>query len=186
MKGSKILLNIMSVICFIYGALYVFTLVFIPIGIYCFIAGKRFSFKAEHLDDKIFLSDYNFKCYVIFVSIACFPLGLLSIIPYIILTSNNVKISNHSNTGFKGKETNVENSTQVGDSDEVKNESLNDDAINIEKDAEVVEKVKAQKDDEMSEEEKQAKFKKLQNFRDKGIITDEELELAREQLFGKK
>ena len=38
----------------------------------------------------------------------------------------------------------------------------------------------------MTDEEKQAKFKKLQNFRDKGIITEEELELAREQLFGKK
>ena len=101
MKSSKILLNIMSVVCFIYGALYVFSLVFIPVGIYCFIAGRRFSFKAEHLDDKMFLNDNDFKSYVIFSSIVCFPLGLLSIIPYMFLTNNNVKISTHQTSSVK-------------------------------------------------------------------------------------
>ena len=41
------------------------------IGVYCFIAGRRFSFKAEHLDDKMFLTDDDFKKYVIFSSIVC-------------------------------------------------------------------------------------------------------------------
>lgn len=173
MKSSKILLNIMSVVCFLYGALYVFTLVFIPVGVYCFIAGRRFSFKAEHLDDKMFLSDNDFKNYVIFSSIVCFPLGLLSIIPYVILTNNNVKISTYETSSIK-VETLEE---KEGSEEETKIEN------NEEK---PVEEVKAQKEEEMSEEEKQAKFKKLQNFRDKGIITEEELELAREQLFGKK
>ena len=174
MKSSKILLNIMSVVCFIYGALYSFTLVFIPIGVYCFIAGRRFSFKAEHLDDKMFLSDDDFKKYVIFSSIVCFPLGLLSIIPYIILTNNNVKISTYQTESIKVET--VEE--KEGKQEEVDNES--------EKEEKSAEEVIAQKEDEMTEEEKQAKFKKLQNFRDKGIITEEELELAREQLFGKK
>ena len=174
MKSSKILLNIMSVVCFIYGALYVFSLVFIPVGIYCFIAGRRFSFKAEHLDDKMFLNDNDFKSYVIFSSIVCFPLGLLSIIPYMFLTNNNVKISTHQTSSVKIETIEVEHEKD----EEFDNES--------EKEEEIVEEVKVQKDDEMTEEEKQAKFKKLQNFRDKGIITEEELELAREQLFGKK
>ena len=171
MKSSKVLLNIMSVVCFIYGALYSFTLVFIPIGVYCFIAGRRFSFKAEHLDDKMFLSDEDFKKYVIFSSIVCFPLGLLSIIPYIILTSNSVKISTYQTE-----------SVRVETVEEKQDSTSNEPA----KEEKSVEEVKAQKDEEMTEEEKQAKFQKLQNFRDKGIITEEELELAREQLFGKK
>ncbi len=181
MKSSKVLLNIMSVICFIYGALYVFTLVFIPIGIYCFIAGRRFSFKAEHLDDKMFLNDKDFKAYVIFSSIACFPLGLLSIIPYMILTGNNVKISNSSNVEFKVSEVKVEDVSENANEQAEQSSTEKDEDEQIE-----VKKVEVQKDDEMTEEEKQAKFQKLQNFRDKGIITEEELELAREQLFGKK
>lgn len=173
MKSSRILLNIMSVICFIYGALYVFTLVFIPLGVYCFIAGRRFSFKAEHLDDTMYMSNYHFKCYVIFASIACFPLGLLSIIPYLYLTTHSVKVSDFENKG--NYDTNSQNVTNV------------DDAENVitEKSSAEVEVVKPQKEEEMTEEEKLAKFRKLQNFRDKGIITDEELELAKEQLFGK-
>lgn len=173
MKSSKVLLNIMSVVCFLYGALYSFTLVFIPIGVYCFIAGRRFSFKAEHLDDKMFLNDQDFKSYVIFSSIVCFPFGLLSIIPYMILTNNNVKISTQETTLIKVETIEEKEESQ----EETKTEN------NEEKS---VEEVTAQKEDEMTDEEKQAKFKKLQNFRDKGIITEEELELAREQLFGKK
>lgn len=178
MKSSRILLNIMSVICFIYGALYVFTLVFIPLGVYCFIAGRRFSFKAEHLDDTMYMSNYHFKCYVIFASIACFPLGLLSIIPYLYLTTHSVKVSdfeNKSNYDNSSQNVNITN----GDKD---NESEN---VKTEKGSAEVEVVKPQKEEEMTEEEKFAKFRKLQNFRDKGIITDEELELAKEQLFGK-
>ena len=51
MKASKVLLNIMSVVCYVYGALYLFSLVFIPVGVYCFIAARRFSYKAEHIFD---------------------------------------------------------------------------------------------------------------------------------------
>ena len=66
MKATKVLLNITSFFCFIYFALYIFTLVFIPIGIYCFLAGKRFAYKADHLGDNYKLTNINFKKYVIF------------------------------------------------------------------------------------------------------------------------
>ena len=177
MKVSKVLLNIASVVCFIYGALYVFSLVFIPVGVYCFITARRFSYKAEHMDNDMFLSNQNFKYYVIFASIACFPLGLISIIPYIKLTSNNVSISTAKFHVKTDNDVNVEDAKAV-ETEEIKNE-------NAEEKAEVQE-VEVQKDNELSDAEKQEKFNKLQGFRDKGIITDEELELAREQLFGKK
>lgn len=162
MKSSKILLNICSVICFVYGALYIFSLVFIPIGIYCFIAGRRFSHKAEHINDIYSIKKEVFRNYVIFTCIACFPLGLLSIIPYKLLTGHNVKITT--------TETVTENVTKEENSDY--------DFVSDTKEPE--------KEHIETEEEKQEKFEKLKNFRDKGIITDEELEQAREQLFGDK
>lgn len=164
MKTAKVLLNILSVVCFIFGALYIFSLVFIPIGVYCFLAGKRFSFKAEHIYDIYTVSNQTLKNYTIFVSIACFPLGLLSIVAYKLVASNNVKVEE-----FK-----------VADA-----EPASEPEKPVEKEEnvspETVEPVA-----EETEEEKQEKFKKLQNFRDKDIISEEELEMAREQLFGKK
>ena len=158
MKSLKVLFNIMSVICFIYGIVYIFTLVFIPLGVYCFISAKRFSYKAEHLFDTYSLSNKDLRNHVIFVSIACFPLGLLAIIPYYLLTSNKVKVS----------ELKLQEKTE-----DVKEESQKEES-NTEK---------VQEDTE-TEEEKMEKFKKLQNFKEKGIITEEELEMARIQLFG--
>ena len=97
MKLNKILLNILSVICFIFGACYIFSLVFIPIGIYCFSAGKLFSDKADHLLDNFVADKKMMKAYTIFVSIACFPLGLLSIFVYLGIYGNNVKVQTSEN-----------------------------------------------------------------------------------------
>lgn len=169
MKISKVILNIESVVCFIFGALYSFSLVFIPVGVYCFIAGRRFSYKAEHLDNDMFLSNKHFKYYVVFVSIACFPLGLLSIIPYVLVVGNRIKITNDAGLKLqKDAETEIKTVETIEGEEKQTQEAV------------------IQKDDELSDEEKQAKFEKLQNFRDKGIITEEELEQAREQLFGNK
>ncbi len=166
MKATKVLLNITSFFCFIYFALYIFTLVFIPIGIYCFLAGKRFAYKADHLGDNYKLTNINFKKYVIFVSIFCFPFGLLSIIPYVLLTSNKVKVTDlkysetSSNSGNYNSTTNDKEPTSSGE------ENIQSDEIE-------------------SDEEKIEKYKKLQNFKEKGLITEEELLQAKEQLFGK-
>ena len=170
MKTSKVLLNLSAFFCFIYFALYIFTLVFIPIGIYCFLAGKRFNYKAEHLGDTTKISNKEFKFYVIFVSVFCFPFGLLSIIPYVMLVSNRVKVSdlNYVDT----RDIPVE---------ELKTETNNE---NISKEQETSNS--SQNVQEETEEEKLEKFKKLENFKEKGLITADELEQAREQLFGKK
>lgn len=166
MKASKVLFNISAVICFIIGALYTFTLVFIPVGVYCFIASRRFAFKADHLFEDYSISNKTLKNWVIFASIACFPLGLISIIPYMLMTSNNVKVSG----------TNIK---------------LTEDTSNVDFKPELEEKTEEKAEEKVEEsveetyEEKVEKFKKLENFKEKGIITEEELEMAREQLFGK-
>lgn len=166
MNINKILLNITSVFCFIFFALYTFSLIFIPIGIYCFLAGKRFAYKAEHLEDTMRFTNKEFKYYVIFVSIACFPFGLLSIIPYLNLASNNISVSE-----VKEESNDIKVQTVEEENDQKQEE----------KDIEVVQETNVE-----TYEEKMEKFRKLENFKEKGLITEEELEQAREQLFGSK
>lgn len=161
MKLNKVLLNIASVFCFIFGAVYIFSLVFIPIGVYCFVAGKKFSYKADHLLDSYAVDKKMLFAYSIFASIACFPFGLLSLWAYFGIYNNNVKVENAQEIKIEKIEENVE---EVKDVDEEK-----------------VEEVK-----EETEEEKLEKLEKLRNFKEKGIITEDEFEMAKEQIFGEK
>ena len=167
MKSSKILLNLCSFFCFVFFAFYIFTLVFIPLGIYCFLAGKAFAYKAEHLEDTLIISNQKFKMYVIIASVLCFPFGLLSIIPYIKLASNNIVV-----TTVKDKNDTNNSASEV---------PSNEYGLKLAKEENVTESK-----EEESYEEKVEKFKKLESFRNNGFITDEELEQAREQIFGKK
>lgn len=170
MKKNKVLLNILSVICFIYGALYVFSLVFIPIGIYCFSAGKKFSYKADHLLDNFSVDKKIMKGYTILVSIACFPFGLLSIITYLGIYGNNVKIETTDFIKANSEDIKSEQSKNT-ESEKSKVDSQN-------------ENDKSQTEE--TESEKLEKLEKLRNFRDKNIITEEEYEMARDQILGKK
>ncbi len=185
MKASKVFLNISSVVCFLYGALYIFSLIFIPIGIYCFISARRFSFKAENIFDDVTIPNKVFRNYVIFVSIFCLPFGLLSIIPYVILTGNNIKVKNAKQTELSYTISDVpESNNDSGLKEQTKTDELNSTQKITGDEAEA--KNKQNTLNEESYEEKIEKFKKLENFKEKGLITDEELEQARKQLFGEK
>lgn len=164
MKLNKILLNISAVFCFIIGAFYIFSLVFIPVGIYCFIAGKRFSYKADHLLDNYAVDKKVLKGYSIFSSIVCFPFGLIALIAYLRIYSNNVKI-----------ETTESLNNKVTDDESL----VQDNEIEVEKQS-AQETIK-----EETEEEKLEKLEKLRKFKEKGIITEEEFNMAKEQMFGK-
>ena len=164
MKLNKILLNVSAVFCFIFGAFYIFSLVFIPVGIYCFIAGKRFSYKADHLLDNYAVDKKVLKRYSIFSSIVCFPFGFIALIAYLRIYSNNVKIE--TTESLKNKSTDDESLVQ-------------DNEIELEKQS-IQESIK-----EETEEEKLEKLEKLRKFKEKGIITEEEFNMAKEQMFGK-
>lgn len=166
MKLNKVLLNIAAVFCFIFGAVYIFSLVFIPVGIYCFVAGKKFSYKADHLLDNYAIDKKTLCAYSIFASIACFPFGLFALIAYFGIYNNNVKVDSQETIKVETVETNSEN-----DQDEK---------------VEAEEMVEDENTKEETEEEKLEKLEKLRNFKEKGIITEEEFEMAREQMFGEK
>ena len=85
------------------------------------------------------------------------------------------------------KTTEVKDSQTIGESenkDNLNNIKVEDVKGQDNETSETVTEVKVENPE--TEEEKQEKFKKLQNFKEKGLITDDELEMAREQLFGKK
>ena len=170
MKITRVFLNIMSVVCFIYGALYIFSLVFIPVGVYCFIAAKRFSYKADHLFDEYAVTNKTIKNFTIFACVACFPFGLLAIISCYKLLTNNIEIKGFNYTDTR--DVNPETEVKIETIEEIKPEEKKED----------LEQLKV----EETEEEKLEKFEKLKNFNKKGIITDDELEMARKQLFGDK
>ena len=111
-------------------------------------------------------SKQAFRNYVIFVSIFCFPFGLLSIIPYILLASNRVKVSSVSEEKTEVKVETIETNEEKADDQPAKEQEVFE--------------------EKETEAEKLAKFEKLKNFKEKGLITEEELEQAHEQLFGKK
>ena len=163
MKLNKVLLNIVSVFCFLFGAFYIFSLVFIPVGIYCFTAGRRFSYKADHLMDNYSLDQKTMRNYSIFVSIACFPFGLLALIVYLRVYSNNIKVETSQTIKVENIESEEEETLN-------KKTSINE---NVEEGG------------EETEEEKLEKLEKLRNFKEKGIITEEEFKMAKEQMFGK-
>ena len=162
MKLNKVLLNIAAVFCFIFGAVYIFSLVFIPVGIYCFVAGKKFSYKADHMLENYSVDKKTMCAYSIFASVACFPFGLLSLLAYFGIYNNNVKIE-------------TAETVKIETIDEP-NETMSD------KNEDVVEETKK----EETEEDKLEKLEKLRNFKEKGIITEEEFEMARQQMFGDK
>lgn len=166
MKLNKVLLNVVSVVCFLFGAFYIFSLVFIPVGIYCFTAGKMFSQKADHIMDNYSVDQKTMRAYSIFASIACFPLGLLSLIAYFRIYSNNVKV-----------ETTQSEKVETVETDNETENLKTEEEANAEPETEV--------SNEETEEEKIKKLEKLRNFKKKGIITEEEFEMAREQMFGK-
>jgi flagellar biosynthesis component FlhA len=104
--------------------------------------------------------------YFVFVAIVCFPLGLISGLAYLFLYGNNVKV----------EEFNYVKITDVAP--EEKQEEPQTEEVKEEQQEEPVQ--------EETEEEKLEKLKKLENFKEKGIISEEEFEMAKEQMFGKK
>ena len=163
MKLNKVLLNIASVISFIFGAFYIFSLVFIPVGIYCFTAGKRFSYKADHLLDNYAVDKKVLYGYSIFVSVVCFPLGLIALIAYLRIYSNNIKVETAENSNLESDKETIVQDNEI----DIKTESSQ---TNVQ---------------EETEEEKMEKLEKLRKFKEKGIITEDEFEMARKQMFAK-
>ena len=90
---SKIWCIISAIINILSGIGFCFTLILIPLGIFCFIAAKRYFAWAECSDVELINQKDSLRNWAIFTSIVNFPIGLISIIP-LVLCDNNVSVSN--------------------------------------------------------------------------------------------
>ena len=82
----------LSVIGYLLGISYCFTLILIPLAVYCFIGANKYSAFANMTDGELTQHKESITNWAIFFSIVGFPVGLISIIPAVSL-GNNVTIS---------------------------------------------------------------------------------------------
>ncbi len=147
---SSVWFTLNSIINYISGIGYAFTLILLPLGIYCFICAKRNTEFAKLSDAQLPAVKEQVKNWAIFSSIVNFPIGLISIIPLFKIDDNNgIKITtvDDENNGNEAEEKPVT---------------------------------------EIAKIEIDEKIEKLTNFKNEGIISEEEYNKAVEELKSKK
>jgi len=159
---------ICAVISYLVGAVYCCSFIFIPIAIYCFIYGNRYIKFAKITDSEFAIVRGFLTSSAIFLSIAGFPIGLLSIIPAYMAGSNNVKIKNAD------AKQDYKNTTSADEQQTVKPETIivSDSTLGTE-------------DNNSVSSEDLDKLEKLAKFRAQGLLTEEEFNEAKRQLIDK-
>jgi len=119
---NSIWCTIMGILGFVLGVSYCFTLILIPLAVYCFIGAKKYIDYSALTDSELALQKKSLTNWAIFFSIVGFPIGLLSLFPAM-LAGNNVTITTTSepNVGnaeakeetVKPSETHVEDSLET-------------------------------------------------------------------------
>ena len=157
---SSAWLNITGVICYFMGISFLTTLILIPVAIYCFIGGSKYFTWANMSDTELYNYKRNLKNWGIFVSIVAFPIGLISIIPFI-KTGNNPVVTNVKEDKQR-KEESQEKAEEIG--------------IKVEKQSE------PKADHKTTVSTKEETIEKLKKFRDDGLITEAEYKRAVSEL----
>jgi len=157
---------------YFYGTMFCLTLFLIPLGIYIF-SGAIFYQRIAALDDvQLLYYKDALRNWAIFYSIILFPIGLLSIIPYKIATSNNIRVTSTEQSDFS-QESKQSTAADVVDLSSEPVENNNSSNLNAEAEQVVV------------SEENMQKFLQLKKYHDDGLITDGEYERAKDAIFGK-
>lgn len=153
-----------AVICYITGALYCCSLIFLPVAIYCFVFGNRYLRIAKITDAELSMINGLLVSSAIFVSIFAFPIGLVSIAPVLISRSN----------------------ATVSDTPKFDNASEREEAETVKaEEVEVTEAASEQKTQGLTDEDLE-KIEKLTAFRNQGLLSEEEFEDAKRQIINKK
>jgi len=154
---------ISAIVSYIAGIVYCCSLIFLPIAIYCIIYGNTFMQYARLTNSELSIAKPALTIPTILISIFAFPIGLITLVPYFMAGSNNVKVSEGSqpNTPPEGETVKADVDIVTIPSEE-KNEISN-----------------------LSSEELE-KLEKLATFRSQGLLTDEEYNQAKEQIINKK
>lgn len=157
MNKSSVWCTIMAVLGFIFGVGYCFTIILIPVAIYCFIGAKRYMEWANLTDSQLVVKKQSLINWAIFFSIVGFPLGLISIVPACMISNNNIVVTD---VKTEDAEKTTASETEIG------NETK-----------ETVE------EEELSDIET---IEKLNNLKKEGLITEEEYARAKDEVLNKK
>ena len=157
MNKSSVWCTIMAVLGFIFGVGYCFTIILIPVAIYCFIGAKRYMEWANLTDSQLVVKKQSLINWAIFFSIVGFPLGLISIVPACMISNNNI-VDTDVKTEDAEKTTASETETGNETKETVEEEELSD--------IETIEK--------------------LNNLKEEGLITEEEYARAKDEVLNKK
>lgn len=158
MKRCKIVFNILTVIAYFYGILLCATLVLIPLGVYAIISAHRYAQFAEFSQYYLNTNKQNITKWIIFGCILYFPIGLIGL-----MCLKQLNIVGEPEVA----EATVETAEQTDKPQTEKNEP-----------------VEVEIHTPQTEAEKAEKLEKLERFKQNGLITQEEFEQAKSELYG--
>ena len=153
-KKAKIWNNIAGVVSFAYGIIFSITLIGIPIGFMLFIASRRFFDWAKLADTSLTGFKSLIVKWAVFTRMCALPFGLVSLIPLIIIRTN-AKVS------------------------DIKSDSVF--IYKPEENESVVQETKPQAN-EQNQTSKEETLRKLKEYLEMGIITEEEYNRASKEL----
>ena len=134
---------------YVLGVAWCFTLILIPLAVYCFIGARKYMMFSEMSDAQIRAFKQALKNWAIFFSIVGFPIGLISIIPALSVNKNNVTVTDVAEPEIKTAPDQVQ--------EEVKEEKVEENKSN---DLETLEKLKHLLDEGLITEEEYERAKK--------------------------
>ena len=153
--------SLIGVICYVMGISLVTTLIFIPLAIYCFIGGGKYFEFAKMTDVQLSNHKDSLKNWAIFVSIVGFPIGLISIIPFV-NAGNKVSVTDVKSEQAKNENKSETENKENGSEENVKKEAKSSTSESNLSDNETIEKLK--------------------KFREEGLITEAEYKRALSEL----
>ena len=168
---------IMVGVAWLFGVIYIASLVFLPVGIYCISGANLYLAAAKLTDSEVYALKKRLGYYAIFFSIVAFPLGLISIIVYVVATSNHISVetptddasyavtdADDQQAGFNGSAAQGQNTS--GTSTDGATQAA------------------TQPHQVVLTEEALEKFEELKEYRNQGLITEAEFNRAKKDLFG--
>ena len=170
---------IMVGVAWLFGVIYIASLVFLPVGIYCISGASLYLATAKLTDSEVYALKKRLGYYAIFFSIVAFPLGLISIIVYAVATSNHISVETPTDdASYTVTDADIQ-SQQAGF-----NGSAAQDQNTSGAEAEGATQAVTQPHQVVLTEEALEKFEELKEYRNQGLITEAEFNRAKKDLFG--
>lgn len=139
--------TINGILGYFIGVVYCFTLILIPVAVYCFIGARRYIEWSELTESQLASKKSSLKNWAIFFSIVGFPIGLFSLVPAC-LVQNNVVVTSVGEPNGENPET-----------AEVKHEEQNKETESVEDASKTIEKLENLKNEGLITEEEYQRAK---------------------------